>query len=362
MGTYYLDPDGNVNTLWTTYDFSNIDKEVRQPTAPSTGTFILGVYYIGNDDRGERQEYSFESMSKLYAEYISSIKVWAYGKYITISGSPTCDCDINISGCNDKNFGFTASWSWKSVEWVSGTNFVQYGVNQSHLDGIQVVCEANIPTSGDSIQIAGLYIEITTATISVTELFFDPASNYNALWGTYTYANIDEGHREPSGAGDGNLVQANDPDDNETQGWNGNGFRTVPEGWQVTAIYVWVRGYITNGGMGYPTNPAVDTNHTGISAKSLSPAQDATESWSSASWTGLTITSQSEITNTIMYGISYSIPSKAHIFWDCVYVRCVMEQISFDTEIDEVNTVPFTDIDEINTIPSENIDELNTVS
>ena len=108
MATEYLDPNSNITSVWKTYNYTNIDNGVRQP---STNTSDYIQWNKSDDD--EIQAYGMSNLSSLTS--ITSIKVWVYGK--RTSHDPDLQCRINVGGSYEdyQNFGLTSTSSWHSL-------------------------------------------------------------------------------------------------------------------------------------------------------------------------------------------------------------------------------------------------------
>jgi len=108
MATEYLDPNSNITSVWKTYNYTNIDNGVRQP---STNTSDYIQWNKSDDD--EIQAYGMSNLSSLTS--ITSIKVWVYGK--RTSDDPDLQCRINVGGSYEdyQNFGLTSTSSWHSL-------------------------------------------------------------------------------------------------------------------------------------------------------------------------------------------------------------------------------------------------------
>lgn len=179
-------------------------------------------------------------------------------------------------------------------------------------------------------------------------------------WNLYTYANVDDGVRQPTDAeneGDGLACLADANDDDEFQTWSMTTW-SIPGGHAITEIKIWIYGYVN----GTADDPTADINITGCSPKSFSVSGPA--SWRSVAWTDADFGEVSQgdidgITVTIQMGAIGGVPGIVVFF--AVYIEITTVALGPE-DVDEINAVPKENIDEINGVPIEDIAEINTVS
>ncbi len=161
MATYFLDPNGNNNTLWATYDYTGIDDAIRQP---STG--FIGSILASEIDDNENQAYNM-SMFTLPAGYqVTDVNYWAYGSMTNVGGNGSPYGDINWAGCSPKDLtvGLGDAAAWHNISWTGLTVTSQAVINGT----IMYIDSKACPTSkGPLKSFLCLYLEITTALIPV---------------------------------------------------------------------------------------------------------------------------------------------------------------------------------------------------
>lgn len=125
MAIAYSDPDGDIESQTSStgeFWYTEIDEGVREPDIPDTDDYVSGELH---------ENYDSFTMSDVDLEggVASSVRIWAYGN-IT-SGDPDWLGDISLNGgsswTEEKSFEFTASPSWKSVEFAG--EFTQEQIN-----------------------------------------------------------------------------------------------------------------------------------------------------------------------------------------------------------------------------------------
>ena len=157
MATEILRPSGNVNTLWVTNSFSNINEVVINPAAGGGGSV-----QADDGDESEEQIWSFPSLSSLTA--ITSVDIHIYHRDTGISGDPPAGVRIKVGGVwsASQDFNYNGTYSWDSNAyggtWVD-SDFVNFEVG---------VTAPNSIGSGREYELSTLYAEITGT--SATEM------------------------------------------------------------------------------------------------------------------------------------------------------------------------------------------------
>lgn len=148
MPTEILRPSGNVNTLWGTYDYTNIDDELTYPDSHSQADSAQP----GKNDDSEEQAWSFP----VPTGEVTSLKVWIVGS--AFGGPPKpgwMGVRLKVNGSFVTQQAFTLdARSWNSKEFTDGW---------SSVSSLEVWLEADPsiePTEGQRVEV--LYVEATT--------------------------------------------------------------------------------------------------------------------------------------------------------------------------------------------------------
>jgi len=152
MAVEYLDPNENVNAVWTTNSYTFIDDGIRQPTAPNTGTDETIIAYDADDY--EKQSYSMSNLSGSYSE-ITEIKVWLYAH-----SNHSVGLDLNVS--------ITVGGVEETAILISPyTTYIWYSVTfsgswtQAEADALIINFETVAVAKGFYIDIGATYAEVT---------------------------------------------------------------------------------------------------------------------------------------------------------------------------------------------------------
>ncbi len=158
MPSEFLDPNANINTLWSAFEFTSIDDGVRDPTVPS-----LDIVRANQNDDDELQEWGMENPVETYSE-ITTIEIKHYAELE--DGTSDGDINLRVGGSlqTAQAMNLVTSLAWRSNTFTG--NF-----SQSDVDSLQVIVDSNTRDKDENLRIHALYAEITGTDI--------PAINVN---------------------------------------------------------------------------------------------------------------------------------------------------------------------------------------
>ena len=157
MPTGYIDPNGDIQVGWSPSPppahYTLINKAVRQPTAPSTATYISKTGVSPADYVAD----AFDMTTISTATTVSRIKIWWYGNQTGTGSNFYTNLIIGGVGIPGPTQNFSSSgynsWSWEYTTFDGNWT-------QADLDSIRVdIWHAN--SMSETIQVAAMYGEIT---------------------------------------------------------------------------------------------------------------------------------------------------------------------------------------------------------
>jgi len=152
MTTETLRPTSNVTATWSTYDYTNIDDAVSQPSTSGDGTSV----YQGRNDDFEPGIWGFDSLASLTS--ITSVTVWVRHQYLEddepIVENALLNAKIGGSWQGDQTINTSASGkTWVSHEFT-GT------WSASDFDDFEVSLNAGSVGNADDYEVSVVYADV----------------------------------------------------------------------------------------------------------------------------------------------------------------------------------------------------------
>lgn len=150
MATEIIRPNSNNNTLWATFDYTNIDDVVTQPSAGDGA-----ICAANRDDDNETQIWGLSAPSTLVS--ITQAVVWVY-QTMENSNSKTITVNLNIGGNWQTGQTFTSAID-QTLTWVSKT----FTGTWTSADFASALVSLGIGTMGnaDDFDVDVIYVELT---------------------------------------------------------------------------------------------------------------------------------------------------------------------------------------------------------